>query len=71
VLGHHADGVVLVVRANRTARNTVLAATQRLRADEIPIFGAILNDWDPQVTGDAYGYRELRKYAKHYERSAS
>jgi receptor protein-tyrosine kinase len=75
VLGHHADGAVLVVRANRTARNLVLQAMQRLQADGIPLFGAILNDWDPQVTGYGYGYgygyHDLNKYANHYERSAN
>lgn len=69
VLGRRADGAVLVVRANQTARNTVTAAMQRLQSDGVPIIGAILNDWDPQVTGTAYGYHDMCKYASHYERA--
>jgi len=71
MLGHYADGVVLVVRANQTSRNTVATAIERLHADGIPLFGAILNDWDPQVRGEAYGYQDLHKYSKHYDRSIS
>ncbi len=69
VLGRHSDGVILVVRANQTSRGAVLAAIRRLRADGLPLSGAILNDWDPQIHGDAYGYPDLRRYSKHYEQS--
>ena len=71
VLGRLADGVVLVVRANQTTRNTVSAAAERLHADGIPLIGAILNDWNPQVTGNAYGYQDLCKYSDHYDRAAN
>ncbi|MFN7933212.1 MAG: polysaccharide biosynthesis tyrosine autokinase [Bryobacteraceae bacterium] len=69
VLGRHSDGVILVVRANHTSRGAVHAVIRRLRADGLPLKGAILNDWNPQTQGDAYGYDELRKYSKHYEQS--
>jgi receptor protein-tyrosine kinase len=55
ILGKHADGVVLVVRANHVNKKMALAAAQRLLADGIPVLGTILNDWDLAADRD-YGY---------------
>jgi len=62
ILARHADGVMLVVRANYTDKKTALATAQRLFLDGVPIVGTILNHWDPVTWGDAYGYGSYRKY---------
>lgn len=61
VFGHLSDGVVLVVRANRTARETLRAACLRLMQDGIPILGTVLNDW---TFDDAHrrGYSDYYRY---------
>lgn len=62
VLGQHADGVVLVVRAGQTTLDMALAARRRLSEDMIPVIGAILNDWDPRsgVPPSTYPVNEFR-----------
>ncbi|MFB3778144.1 MAG: GumC family protein [Bryobacteraceae bacterium] len=62
ILARAADGVVLVVRANRTSLESVASAAQRLQSENIPILGTILNDWNPGAQQDPYGYRQLHKY---------
>ena len=56
LIGRVADGVILVVRANRTDRDDALAAAQRLFGDGTRILGAVLNDWDPKAS-TYYGYK--------------
>jgi capsular exopolysaccharide synthesis family protein len=60
VIGRQADGVILVVRAGKTARDAASAARQRLDADRTNVLGLILNDWDP--SSSSYGY--YADYAK-------
>lgn len=55
MIGRMADGVIIVVRANRTDRADALAAAQRLFEDGTPIAGAVLNDWNPK--GSRYAYK--------------
>jgi len=43
VLGGLADGVVLVLKANSSRRETARQALHELRAANVPIFGAVLN----------------------------
>ena len=43
VLGGLSDGVVLVLKANSSRRDTARQALEQLRAANIPIFGAVLN----------------------------
>ncbi len=65
VLGRLADGVILVVRAGRTTRESALFATQRFADDGTRILGTILNSWDPSKSpgyGYAYGYEEYANY---------
>jgi capsular exopolysaccharide synthesis family protein len=60
VLGKLADGVILVVRSARTAKETAAAASQRLVDDGTRVLGTVLNEWDPRKTSHAgyeYGYR--------------
>jgi Mrp family chromosome partitioning ATPase len=59
MVGRMADGVIIVVRANRTDRAEAMAAAQRIFEDGTPIVGAVLNDWDPNESPYAcrsYGY---------------
>jgi len=56
VLGRLSDGLVIVIRANRTKRQSLWTARQRLIQDQIPVLGTILNDWtDVERSGRAYG----------------
>jgi capsular exopolysaccharide synthesis family protein len=67
VLGKMADGVIVVVRAGRTTRDTLQATVQRLTEDGTPVIGTILNDWNPKIhQGYGYGYG-YRSYHGHYE----
>jgi len=55
VLGHLADGVILVVRAGQTTLESALFATECFAKDRTRVLGTILNGWDPK-TGGRYGY---------------
>jgi succinoglycan biosynthesis transport protein ExoP len=55
VFGKFTDGILLVLRANQTDRETALATQQRIYGDQTTLLGTILNDWKSDV--DAYkGY---------------
>lgn len=59
VFGHVSDGVVLVVRANKTCRETLRTACARLVQDGIPILGTVLNDW-------SFDDSHRRSYSDYY-----
>jgi succinoglycan biosynthesis transport protein ExoP len=61
VLGHLADGVVLVIRAGQTTTESALSACQRFAEDGTRVLGTILNSWDPRTTG-GYGYGGYADY---------
>jgi capsular exopolysaccharide synthesis family protein len=65
VIARHADGVVLVVRATRTSRDSLRDAYRRFSEDGSRVLGAILNDWNPKKSGRYGYYRYYSKY-KHY-----
>jgi len=65
VLGAMADGVVLVVRAGKTTRETARAAASRFLEDGTRVLGAILNSWDPKSNGAGY-YGYSREYTDYY-----
>ncbi len=67
VLGKLADGVILVVRANQTMRDSAQAATQRLMEDGSVVLGTVLNDWDQRKSG-GYGYGYGYGYGPYYYR---
>lgn len=68
VIGRLTNGVVLVVRANRTTRDAAMAARGRLRDDGTHVVGTVLNDWNPkQSPGGYYGYYDGH-YGKYYKR---
>lgn len=48
VLGKLVDGVVLVVRAERTTKQAAAAASQRLMDDGTRVLGTVLNGWNPR-----------------------
>lgn len=56
LLSWHADGVVLVVRAGATDRESARIAAERLIADGARIIGTILNDFDPRSTTNYNSY---------------
>jgi capsular exopolysaccharide synthesis family protein len=60
ILGTKADGVVLVVRAGRTARNVVLRACSTLDTAGVNVLGMVLNGEEPDPTSSPYygGYYE-------------
>lgn len=68
VLGRMTDGVILVVRANKTTRDAAQAVRRRLHEDGTPLLGTILNDWDPHASsGGYYGkYGKYGSYEKYY-----
>ena len=55
VLARAADAVLLVVRANKTAREAVLAVRQRLFEDKTPMLGCLLNNWTPKSSRTNHG----------------
>jgi polysaccharide biosynthesis transport protein len=61
VLGRISDGVVIVVRANRSSRNELKSTYLRFVQDDIPILGTILNDWRIEKG-------EHPAYGEHYRR---
>ncbi len=65
IIGSLVDGVVLVVRAGRTSRQSVVSAKQRLVEDGIPVLGAVVNDWNPKTAG-YYGYESYKDYYSSY-----
>ncbi len=56
VLGRLSDAVVLVFRANRTTRDSALAAKHRFAEDGTRVLGSILNHWNPIASRYGYGY---------------
>lgn len=62
ILARHAEGVLLVVRANYGDKKAALAAAQRLFLDGVPMLGTVLNHWNPSSSRDAYGYGSYQVY---------
>jgi len=75
LIGRLADAVVLVARAEKTTRDAIIAAYQRLAEDRIPVLGTVLNDWNPKRSpAGYYGYYRAYgygSYKSHYGESAS
>jgi capsular exopolysaccharide synthesis family protein len=67
IMARHADGIILVARAEQTTSDSVRLAHQRLCQDGTSILGAVLND----VDAVASKYPEYRAYYGHYYRSLS
>jgi capsular exopolysaccharide synthesis family protein len=65
IIGSLVDGVVLVARSGRTSRDAASSVKQRLAEDGIPVFGVVLNDWNPVAAG-YYGYESYADYYSSY-----
>jgi capsular exopolysaccharide synthesis family protein len=75
LIGRHADAVVLVARAQKTTRDAIIAAYQRLAEDRIRVLGTVLNDWNPKRSpAGYYGYYRAYgygSYKSHYGESTN
>lgn len=60
VLGWLADGVLLVLRARRTTRESALAAYDCLLQDGTHVLGTVLNDWNPRASERYAAYKPMR-----------
>jgi len=69
LLAHHADGVLLIVRAGSTHRRQAAEARRLFAMDGIPVLGTILNDWDPDSSGEEYYRGQYANYSKLYDTS--
>jgi capsular exopolysaccharide synthesis family protein len=67
--GHHSDGALLVVRAGSTHRRQAAEAHRLFAMDGIPVLGTILNDWDPEATGDEYYRGYYGEYKRYYQQA--
>ncbi len=63
ILAGTADGVILVLRASSTDRETAISARDLFQYDQARIMGTILNDFDPLSQGHTDYYDSYYKYA--------
>ena len=67
-LSRYVDGVVLVVRAQRTPREALRESLELLRAGEASVLGLVFNQAPPSAPGYDYRYRYYhRYYSRHGE----
>ncbi len=67
VAGQLADAVILVARAEKTTRDALMAANQRLKEDKIRVLGTVLNDWNPKNSPGGYYGSYTGKYYSSYK----
>jgi Mrp family chromosome partitioning ATPase len=63
ILSAMADGVILIVEAERSRRGALRAAVRRLRGMRPILLGAVLTKFDPAKAG--YDYAEYYGYGAH------
>ena len=68
ILARLAGGVIIVIRAGKTTRDTAQIARQRFQEDGTPVLGTILNDWNPRQK-TSYGYHNYEASYKQYAES--
>ena len=51
IIARQADGVILVVRANVTSRDSIKDAYRHFVEDGSQVLGTVLNDWNPKKSG--------------------
>ena len=72
IVGHMADGIVLVVRSGITAPEEAKEAKKRLEAGHANILGVVLNGVPTEKKGYGYGYYYYDYYdennEKHHEK---
>jgi capsular exopolysaccharide synthesis family protein len=60
VLAPQVDGVLLVVRAGRTTRDSILSAKKQLDSVSARLVGSVLNDIELRMRGSRYGGESYR-----------
>jgi len=65
-----ADAVILVVRAGKTTRDSLIAMKSRFEEDRIRILGTILNDWNPKRSTQNYYSTAYGRYAPYHASDA-
>jgi receptor protein-tyrosine kinase len=66
ILGQLADGVVLVIRADRTLPDVAFAASRQLLEDGASVLGTILNGWNPKKISHHNTYRRWQHTYSNY-----
>ena len=68
VLGNLADGVVLVVKAGETTRDSAMHARRQLATAKARLFGVVVNaiDFSNPAYGYEYYYRNYYRYGYTY-----
>ena len=64
ILGRLSDGVILVFFASFTSRDAALTAVERLRDDNTPVLGTILNHWNPKKS---HGHDPYDNYYSYHQ----
>ena len=68
VIGRLANGIILVVRAEQTTRDAIMAANQRFAEDRVRVLGTVLNDWNPKSASNGYyGYYKSSYYSAYHK----
>ena len=68
IVGHMADGIVLVVRSGITAPEEAKEAKKRLEAGHANILGVVLNGVPTEKKGYGYGYYYYDYYDENHEK---
>ncbi|MEJ1972683.1 MAG: polysaccharide biosynthesis tyrosine autokinase [Lacunisphaera sp.] len=61
------DGVIYAIQFNRVKRSAVRRCVHRLLAANVPLFGAVLNDMNPDRVGEYYGESDGKQLREYYE----
>ncbi len=65
IIARQSDGVILVVRANVSSRDSIKDAHRRFVEDGARVIGTVLNDWNPRKSS-RYSYNRLYDRWRHY-----
>jgi polysaccharide biosynthesis transport protein len=71
IIAKQSDGVILVVRANVTSRDSIKDAHRRFVDDGARVIGAVLNDWNAKKSNRYSYYRYYDRYRHYYGEAKS
>jgi Mrp family chromosome partitioning ATPase len=71
VLANSASGVIFVIGADQTTRNTAKAAVEQLNAVQAHVIGAVLNRADVQRNPYYYSAYYRKEYSRYYAKAQS